>query len=823
MRRLLRWLAGGAVLAAALVVAAGLAAYTALHRGSLDTLIDAALERATGRAITVGAVALRPALRPTVNVEGARIASLPGTSHADFARIGRLEVTLALWPLLSAGRVEVERLSIAEADILLERDAEGRGNWVFDAEAPAAPQAERTPRGLPVAALSIANSRIAWGEGPLESLRIGAFDVQRAAPNGATSAQGRVVLGEEALQLAFTLGPPTDAAPALHATLSGPWLRLTAQGTRALRWREDGLSVAVEGRVEQPERLARLLGVASLPLPFGPVDLAARVASVPAGGTEVSDLRLRTGALDLGRVLSGLRADTAELRAATLEAPAMLTAAGRRGGAPLTLEATLASPRRLVAEAGSVALPVQATLRAGRARLTLSGPLAVGARARGTALDAALAAPDLAALGPLVGASLPALRDVTAQARILAGGPGPLRLQRLAVTSDRLEAEGELQIATAPVLSITGRIAARRFDADALAGPAQGGAAPDAGRVIPDVPLPLAALAGWNANLTLSAERLVAGGLTWRSVRAGFVLADGRLTLDPLAASMPGGALSGRATLGPAGTTLALRSAGRGLDFAALRAALGDVAIYEGPVEVALDLRGQGGTTRALAASLSGDLGLAMVEGRMARGNLQRIGPDLVRVLLPAGAPPAGLNIRCAALRLTAREGLAQSEALLMEGPGGRIDGSLAINLRDETLVARLLPDINILGVGVRTPVAIGGTLAAPAVGVEPGAALAQVMSDAVANRLWRSSTVEWLRGASGAPPPGGDCGTQLRLARLGRDGPVPPAPPPVMPLVPRELQGTVQEVARGVGGTLGAVVGGVGSGIGGLLGLGRR
>jgi hypothetical protein len=77
---------------------------------------------------------------------------------------------------------------------------------------------------------------------------------------------------------------------------------------------------------------------------------------------------------------------------------------------------------------------------------------------------------------------------------------------------------------------------------------------------------------------------------------------------------------------------------------------------------------------------------------------------------------------------------------------------------------------------------------------------VAQVLKDSVANRLWRSSTAEWLRGASGASPPGGDCASALRLARLGREGRVPPPPPAPVPLVPRELQGTVQDLLGGVG-----------------------
>jgi hypothetical protein len=91
---------------------------------------------------------------------------------------------------------------------------------------------------------------------------------------------------------------------------------------------------------------------------------------------------------------------------------------------------------------------------------------------------------------------------------------------------------------------------------------------------------------------------------------------------------------------------------------------------------------------------------------------------------------------------------------------------------------------------------------------VEPGRALTQVIGDTVANRLWRDPTVEWLRGRVQGGTQAGDCEAQLRLARFGADGPVPPAQR-VVPGVPRELQGTTQDVLRGLGGAIGGILGG--------------
>lgn len=788
---MIRWLLR-LVLVLALLAGGGLVALTtALDRGALTPRIDALLEDATGRPVTIGAVTLYPALRPTLRVRDVTLANLPGLAEPEMARIGEVEVTLALPPLLS-GRLEIVRVAIRDAAMRFERDAEGQPNWMLGGTG----AGSGAGRDVAIAEVALERVRIALPTTPLGTVDVERLSIRRTARAAPILASGRVRLEGEPLEVAATAGPwAGDLAP-VRLSLASPSVRLAAEGTVPRRLPQPGWSIALALEAEDPPALAARFGL-DWPLPpLGPSAASLRLGpgrEAPA----ITDIRLRTGAADLGRWWDGLVAEGAELSAEAQDGPTRLVVEGRRAGQALRLEATTPVARRLL-DSGGAALPVEAELRAGAASLALSGALALAAGR--TQLAARLAAPDLASLGPLLGAELPPLRDLDARAR-LSFPAGRVALAGLMVSAAALDATGELDLTLAPRPVVRGRIAVRQADLDAIAG---GGAAPAADRVIPDLALPVAALRAADATLALSAARLVAGGIPWQGVEARAALAGGRLTLDPLSAGLPGGTLAGRFTLdataaAPA-ATLSLRSGGAGIDLVALHRATGRGIGAEGRLELAAELTGRGATTRALAATLGGELGLAMVEGRLPQAATLRIGPDLVGALLPGGPPREGLDIRCAALRLSAEAGLAESQALLLEGPSGRIDGSLALNLRDESLAARLLPDIRLMGVTVRAPVGIGGTLAAPAVGVEPGAALAQVLKDSVANRLWRSSTAEWLRGASGASPPGGDCASALRLARLGREGRVPPPPPAPVPLVPRELQGTVQDLLGGVG-----------------------
>jgi uncharacterized protein involved in outer membrane biogenesis len=801
-----RWLRVAGI-AGAILLLLGAGGFGALHvavaRGTLTAKLDAALDRAIGRGVTHGALSVRPGLRPRIAMADATIANIEGGSRPDFARIGRLEVTLDLLPLL-AGRVEIASLLLADAEILLERDAAGRANWVFGHGAAATPGA-----GLRIAALEIESSRILLPGAPVERIEIASLAVARDSPLDPIELTGRIRLNDEALSVEASIGVEADGALPLAARVTGQGLRLALRGAWPRGPEAPGWSIALEAQTEPgtAQRLARAFGRRDLPVAPGPVTLTARLGPGSPVPT-VSDLTLRLGATDLGTFVPGLRVARAELRAASFEDAVKVSAQGQRGGAELGLALSLPSLRRMLASPAQEPWPVQATVTSGASRLTLAGNVRQDQGLGAATFDARLTTPDLARLGPVLGTPLPRLTGLAARARLSGLFTRDLRLAALSVTADAAEAEGELAIAVAPRAALRGRLALSRLDLDAFGTAQRRGRGGRADRMIPDLALPVDALRAVDAVLTLSATTIRANGIIWRDAATTLALQNGRLVLDPLVATSPGGAIGGSATLDaaarPPQATLRLESRRAGLDLAALRRAFGMPAGFDGQAELALDLRGQGASLPALAATLSGEVGIAMVGGRFTGATALSIGPDLARALMPRGAPSGGVGLRCLALRLSAEDGVAQSQVLLAEGEFGRLDGSLAVNMRDETLAARLLPDIRLMGLIVRTPVTVGGTLAAPRVGVEPGAALAQVVGDTVANRLWRSSTVEFLRGAAGGTPPGGDCESALTLARLGRAGRMPEAAATPIPLVPREVQGVAQDVVRGLGGLLG-------------------
>jgi len=150
MRKLL---IGVALVVTALVVV-GIVAVTQIDPKHYVEIATAKVKEATGRELKIeGKVGFSVSLLPTVAIEGVRLQNAPWGSRPDMIMAKRIEVQIALLPLLS-GNVEVRGLTLIEPDVLLEVDAKGAKNWEFHppgAEAKPAPAQADTQSLPPIA------------------------------------------------------------------------------------------------------------------------------------------------------------------------------------------------------------------------------------------------------------------------------------------------------------------------------------------------------------------------------------------------------------------------------------------------------------------------------------------------------------------------------------------------------------------------------------------------------------------------------------------------------------------------------------------------
>jgi AsmA family protein len=109
-----------------------IAAVAALMLARLDlrSTIEGQASKTLDRRLTIGALQVGWGFPLSLRARELRLANAPWGSEPDMARIASLSAEIDVWPLLR-GVLQLRKLEIAGFRLLLERDAEGLGNWRF--------------------------------------------------------------------------------------------------------------------------------------------------------------------------------------------------------------------------------------------------------------------------------------------------------------------------------------------------------------------------------------------------------------------------------------------------------------------------------------------------------------------------------------------------------------------------------------------------------------------------------------------------------------------------------------------------------------------
>lgn len=179
----------GFILVIVLLLAGGLYALTLIDLGRFAPQIETAAKEATGRTLKIeGPLHIGFSLVPTVVAEKISLSNAEWGTKPNMLSAGRLELQVALIPILS-GNVDVRRVEIIDADIFLETDRRGRGNWIFaEGEAKPAATGESAGGGMALAGvpeLNISNFRFAYRDGATGQVSEAAFDEVTLVAKGA--------------------------------------------------------------------------------------------------------------------------------------------------------------------------------------------------------------------------------------------------------------------------------------------------------------------------------------------------------------------------------------------------------------------------------------------------------------------------------------------------------------------------------------------------------------------------------------------------------------------------------------------------------------
>ncbi|MGG5809916.1 hypothetical protein ACK8OX_11600, partial [Falsiroseomonas sp. CW058] len=219
----------------------------------------------------------------------------------------------------------------------------------------------------------------------------------------------------------------------------------------------------------------------------------------------------------------------------------------------------------------------------------------------------------------------------------------------------------------------------------------------------------------------------------------------------------------------------------------------------------------RGNDLRAVAATLGGHLGLAVLEGSLEPALTGPVQAALRERLPVLPQIPQRLPVDCVALRADAADGLARVGTLLLDAPAAKVAGGGTVNLRDETLALRLQHDIRAAGQALRVAADLGGTLAAPRYGGVDIVGGLEAALGGLAGRVGGDAGAllgALAQGRQSRLEPLPECGPALAAARGGREGRVPaarpapaqaaPAPQAPQPAIPG-LPGAAGDLLRGL------------------------
>lgn len=735
MSRRAWWLSAAALLLLLPVAALGITV-AVLDPDDYKPQIVAAVQRATGRTLTLGGpLRVSRSLWPTVAVTDVRLANLPGGTRPDMARAERIEAQLSL-PALLHRRIEVTKLTLVGPNILFELVG-GQPNWVLGAEADAqaSPPGERVT--LDIRAAHVRNGMVTIRL-PARTHVVGirALDLRHPTADGPLDLASVLVYSDYQPFVLRASARPTGGVAA-------PWdtrlefaaydASLSARGRMSLAGDYD---LEVDGRIPELEKLNALLPLLRLP-PLHRVDFSTHLTSGRAPGDlpVIGATRFQTGGGDLNERLPGLTLGAVEVSLPRAGAVATTSGAGRYADRAFTFGGTFGVPERLDGRI-STPLDLKARTTAAAVGVRAPGPADGSLALKGTlALDAGsfdgldatvdLHLPVPASWRPLLPSalpSLPALTDVSLKGRLdVPADLGSVRLRGTRLSARELDVAGDATIGLGPAMALDGRLRATRLDLDALLAAAPGAArrtpAPGAriagpgGPVIPDTPLPWAVLRGKAVDLTASVAALTFRQQVWRDVDLALRLADGRLQLSRLRLALPGGptemSLSADASKQDVPVSLALHAPGIPLALLARYAALpGDAA---GVLRVETQLEARGRSLHDLAASLDGPFTATMGHGSLSNAALVELASASLEALGIQVPARGETEIRCLGLVGSFSAGVGRFRTIALDTTYLQLSGAGQVDLGAETVSLKLHPLARLSGSSVSVPVVVEG------------------------------------------------------------------------------------------------------------------
>lgn len=721
------WLSVLAVLVALPITAIG-AAVLLLDPNDYKAQIVQAVQDATGRTLTLnGPLRLSRSLWPTLEVNDVTLANLPGGTRPDMARAERIEGQISLLALLHY-QIEITKLVLIGPNILFEQ-VNDNPNWVFTAPSPAesapAPVAPPSRYQLRIRHVFVRNGMVTWRL-PARTKVVGirSLDLRHPEDHGPLDLRSTLVYSDnQPFTLNGTAQPTGSVMEPWTAQLQFAAFDTTASATGTLDV-AGHYDLEVEAASGTLEKLNALLPEMRLPA-VHQATLSTHVTNgrVPGDLPVVGETRLRFASADLQDRVPGLTLGAVEASLPAAGGQAAVAGDGRYNDTPFKLQGAFGVPTH---PDGAVTVPVELRIDAAsqaanpvRGSLALNGKLTLETlRFAGLETAATLRTPALAGLRPVLGQQMPALTDVRFDGQLaIPAGPGPVRVTGAKLVTKQGDIEGDGIVDLDEAVTLAGKWHSDNIDLDAvleafgidLAMPA--GPSAKSGPLIPDTKLPWAALHGPTLDLNAAGGLVKFQDQLWHNVQFALQLKGGRLQIGPLKLALPAGPLGFSmtvdASVAAAPISVSLSAPAFPLALVARYAGLpGPVA---GTAQVQAQLHAAGQTVRDLAASLTGPVSIAAVNGQFSNAaliDLTSAALDALGIRVPAQGQT---RLTCLGLAGAFAKGVATLRTIVLETSYLSLDGVGQVDLGRETVAFKLNPLAQVAGAPVAVPVVVEG------------------------------------------------------------------------------------------------------------------
>lgn len=766
--------------------------------------IESAASDALGRQVSLeGDVSLSIFPQISARVGGVRVANPEGFARENMIEASQLRGVVRWGPLLSR-RVEVAEIGFVDADVMLERRADGATNWTFGEGTPAPTEDDPTSGGgldAGVERASLTNARLVYVDATSDvRYQISELDMTASLQslNEPLDLDASGLFQNAPFDVDLTLDAPQaviDGAPAqMRLALGVDGGDAGYDGALTL-----GEAVLLDGTFSLDARnltdLAALVGV-DLPYNLAAVGRA-RASGTVRGDASAPEMRFDTlsiggngldlgytGAVDIGEeiTLSGKgRVDSRNLND-------WLTDFGMDAPAAIAILETISFNAQMEGPLDALSLT--------DIRLSQSGDLL------SASYTGALSLAGDGRMDGMVDASSTELRTLLTRLGVelapgdtldsfslggnLAGSLSRIDVRDLNAELDDVVANGGLTFDLGGQRpTITGTLETGVLDLSPFLGE-EGDGGGDGGWS--DAPLDLAGLKSVDTDISLTAQRIILGDITLDAPDLRARLTNGDLIADVNALEVFGGDWGGEFRLLSSGAVpeMRLNMDGTSIQLASALDTLAGLGALSGVGQLNVNVGSSGNSLKALVEGLGGDMGTQLSNGTLKGinvGQLVRSRENIVEALASgdlalALAPEAETDFTSMIAGLSLDSGVARLDAFRLVNPILTLEGSGTIDLGARTLDVGIVPTLDTSGQasgsalqlnGVPIPFRIRGDWMSP--GLAPDMQLLQsIVAQDVTNRVRdeiRDEIGDELGGVLGGVLGG----------RRGQDAPVEEAP----------------------------------------------